>query len=54
MHVESIISEIDAILPNKDMVHVSRRRRALIPFIGKIVKGLFDLATTEDVNKYGK
>ena len=48
--IDNVISEIFELIPQHDF-ESRRKRRSLIPIIGRISKGLFGLATTEDVQK---
>lgn len=60
-HLSSVHNDtmlyVDTVTNNiLDMVHVSdklpsRRRRSLLPFVGKIASGLFGLSTSSDVQK---
>lgn len=43
------LNTIKQLIPEKH-IHKSRSKRALLPFIGKLSKGLFNTATMDDVN----
>ena len=54
-YVNKSLNHINTILPNLDITpRSSRNRRSLLPFIGTISKGLFGLATTNDVQNVAK
>jgi hypothetical protein len=46
-YVQDIVSHIQNLIPNHKPGN--RKRRSLLPFVGKIGKGLFGLATSDDV-----
>lgn len=51
--VSNTVSTIIDLIPETH-VHKSRSKRSLFPFLGKLAKGIFGTATTEDVNMLAK
>ena len=49
VHLNNTINTIMTLIP-ETKIHKSRSRRSLLPFIGKLSKGLFGTATMDDVN----
>ena len=47
--LNSTIQSIEELIP-QTRIHKSRSRRSLLPFLGKLSKGLFGTATIDDVN----
>jgi len=47
-HVTETIAHTERLVPSHQHT-ISRKRRSLLPFIGTISKGLFGLATSDDV-----